>query len=176
MTCREPQYICKQSPSWTKFSHTIFITFPSPKPSYLKNNIYLCLKALYINTPVSFESNTTKIYYCWPPILDPIIWKEHLYFGSPHNISVWHLLQRPGKLIRLPVRDNWSSQGISVQVRKNWTLSKKSEGGDIFLHILCSKTYSISGILFPEIKQQADIGFPIRSIHSVLYIHNKFMK
>ena len=40
-----------------------------------------------------------------------------------------------GKLILLPVRDNFSSQGISVQVKENWTLSKKSVGDDIFLHI-----------------------------------------
>ena len=79
----------------------------------------------------------------------------------------------PGKLILLPLRDNLSSQGISVEVRENWTLLKESEGGDIFQHIHRSETYSINRILFSEIKQQADlhIGFPIRSIHSVLYIH-----
>ena len=41
----------------------------------------------------------------------------------------------PGKLILLPVRDNLTSQGISVQVRENLTLSKKSEGGDISLKL-----------------------------------------
>ena len=54
-----------------------------------RKNIYLCLAALYINTGVSFKSNITKIYCCWPPILDILfIRKEHLCFGSPHNFSV----------------------------------------------------------------------------------------
>ena len=47
---------------------------------------YHCIAALYINTAVSFKSSITKIYYCRPPIFD--IRKEHLDFGSPHNISV----------------------------------------------------------------------------------------
>ena len=84
---------------------------------------------------MSFKSNITNICYCWPPILDPIYSKRYLYFGSPHNISMPSVTMA-GKLILLPVRDNFSSQGISVQVKENWTLSKKSEGDDIFLHIL----------------------------------------
>ena len=55
------------------------------------------------------------------------------------------------------------------------TLSKKSEGDQIFLHIHLSfnfgETYFVGKILFQEIKRQADIGFRIRSIHSTLYIH-----
>ena len=53
-----------------------------------------------------------------------------------NNICISGLLTTmPGKLILFPVRDNLTSQGISVQVRENLTLSKKSVGGDIFLHI-----------------------------------------
>ena len=67
---------------------TIFITFTSPKPSQVKCNIYVQHEeALYINTAVSFKSNITKIYYFWPDPIN-IFLKEHLYFGSPQNISV----------------------------------------------------------------------------------------
>ena len=56
--------------------------------------ISLYVEQSYINTAVSFKSNITKLYYCWPPIFDPLLYsgKEHLYFGSPHNISVTHVL------------------------------------------------------------------------------------
>ena len=49
-----------------KISFTIFIT---TIPSKIH---YHCIAALYINTAVSFKSSITKIYYCWPPIFDPM--------------------------------------------------------------------------------------------------------
>ena len=46
-----------------------YIYFPKTIPSKI---YYHCIAALYINTAVSFKSSITKIYYCWPPIFDPI--------------------------------------------------------------------------------------------------------
>ena len=61
---------------------------------------------------------------------DPIIQKEHLYFGSSEfvcdMVAWWQ-----GKTIFFSVRDILTSQGILVWVRENLTLSKKSEGGEI---------------------------------------------
>ena len=65
------RYICKQSPYYTKiFVYNFhYIYFSKTIPS---KNIYLWIAALYINTAVSFKSNIAKIYYCWPPIIEPI--------------------------------------------------------------------------------------------------------
>ena len=46
-----------------------YIYFHKTIPSKI---YYHCIAALYINTTVSFKSSITKIYYCWPPIFDPI--------------------------------------------------------------------------------------------------------
>ena len=104
-----------------------------------RKSIYPCLAALYINTGVSFKSNITKNYCYWPPNLDILFIRKRT---SVFRISSQHqcvtCVTMPEKLIILPVRDNLSS---------HWALSKKSEGSDI--------SYSISRILFPEIKRQA---------------------
>ena len=49
----------------------------------------MCIAALYINTAVSFKSNVTKIYHCWPSsyIFVPIIPRDHLYFGYLQNMA-----------------------------------------------------------------------------------------
>ena len=54
--------------------------------------------------------------------------KEHLYFGSPLNVSVRYGCHDRKSYFFL-VRDNLTTQGISLWVRENLTLSKKSEGG-----------------------------------------------
>ena len=80
----------------------------------LRKKIYLCLAALYINTAVSFKSNITKIYYCRPPVLDPIYSDRTSVFRNSSQYQCVTSVTMPGKLILLPVRDSLSSQGISV--------------------------------------------------------------
>ena len=36
----------------------------------------MCIAALYINTAVSFKSNISKIYYCWPPIFSFLLFQK----------------------------------------------------------------------------------------------------
>ena len=57
----------------------------------------MCIAALYINTAVSFKSNITKIYYCWPAGL--------LYFRSYYSKrpSVSLVCDMPGTLIPFSV-------------------------------------------------------------------------
>ena len=78
---------------------------------------------------MTFKSKMTKIYYCWPPILDHIYSKRTYVFrisSQPildpiysKKTSVVRISSQyycvtsvtiPGKLILLPVRDNLSSQ------------------------------------------------------------------
>ena len=107
-------YICKQNHYWTKFLFTIFLTFTSPKPSQVKYNIYV--PALYLNT--------AKIYYWWPPILT-LLFEKKISISDFLRILECDMVAMPGKFILFPVRNNLTSQGISVRVI--------SEGGHILL-------------------------------------------
>ena len=53
-----------------------------------RKNIYLCLAVLYKNTAVSFKSNITKIYYCWPPVLDAILFQKNICISDLLTILV----------------------------------------------------------------------------------------
>ena len=117
------------------------ITFTSPKPSHVKKKIYLCIAALYINTAVSFKSNITKIYYCWPPILDPIFEKNIcisdlltiLVCDFCYNARKINYFTRKGQFIK---SGNFSiSQGkldSFKEVRGRWHISAYSPKLNIF--------------------------------------------
>ena len=102
-----------------------------------RKSIYPCLAALYINTGVSFKSNK-KLLLLASYFRYSIYSKRTSVFRISSQHQCVTCVTMPEKLIILPVRDNLSS---------HWALSKKSEGSDIL--------YSISRILFPEIKRQA---------------------
>ena len=74
----------------------------------------------------------------------------------------------PLKLHSSPSERQFNKSGNFSMSQGNLTLSNESEGGDIHRSQLCS----IGRILFEKIKRQTDIGFPTRSIHSALYIHD----
>ena len=70
--------------------------------------------SIYINTAVSFKSKITNIYYRWAPILDPKIFEKNICIRISSQYSCVTSVTMPGKFIILPVRDNLSSQGISI--------------------------------------------------------------
>ena len=72
--------------------------------------------ALYINTAVPFKSNIPKIseiYYWWPPI-SILLFEKNICISDLLRILVCDLVAMPGKFILFPVRDNVTSQEISV--------------------------------------------------------------
>ena len=70
VTCREALHLWTKSLLNKIFVYNFYyIYFSKTIPRKI---IYLCVAALHVSTAVSFKSNITKIYYCWPPILDPI--------------------------------------------------------------------------------------------------------
>ena len=118
----------------------------------------------------------TKIHYSWPPILDPIYSKRpsisdlltKLVCDICYNARKINSFTRKGQFIK---SGNFSiSQGKLNSFKEVRGRSRISAYCRSYKH-----TPSAGYILFLEIKRQADIGFPIRSIHSVLYIHDKFM-
>ena len=106
----------------------IFIyNFTSPKPSQVKYNVYV--EALYINTAVSFKSNITKIL-----ITAGLLFRFcYLKRTSVFLILVCDMVAMSGKLILNFLKGAFylTSQGISLCVRENLTLSRKSEGSGI---------------------------------------------
>ena len=66
-------------------------TFTSPEPSQVKCNIYVA--ALHINTAVSFKSNITKNYYCWPPpSILLILFEKNICILDLLRILVWDIV------------------------------------------------------------------------------------
>ena len=57
------------------------------------------LAALYINTAVSFKSNITKIYYCWPPIFSFLLFEKNICISDILGILVCDMVATPGTLI-----------------------------------------------------------------------------
>ena len=106
----------------------IFIyNFTSPKPSQVKYNVYV--EALYINTAVSFKSNITKIH-----ITAGLLFRFcYLKRTSVFLILVCDMVAMSGKLILNFLYGAFylTSQGISLCVRENLTLSRKSDGNGI---------------------------------------------
>ena len=168
------RYICKQNPYTEqnfRLSLQFLFNFLHKHPKW-NIYIYICRVALYINTAGSFKSNITKIYYGWPPISILLFERTSACISEILRILVCDMVAMPETLILFAVRDNLTSQGISVWVRWNLHFSKKSEGGDYFHHVDSQKINICStGRRF----FQADMGISIRSIHSAVYIHEKFM-
>ena len=88
----------------------------------VKYNIYI-VAALYINT--------TKIYYRWPAI-SILLFEKKISISDFLRILVCDMVAMPGKFILFPVRNNLTSQGISIRVRENLSYFN-SEGGHILL-------------------------------------------
>ena len=55
----------------------------------LTSKIYIntCIAALYMNTAVSFKSNVTKIYHCWPPILSLLLFQKTICISD--ILRIW---------------------------------------------------------------------------------------
>ena len=70
----------------------------------------MCIAALYINTAVSFKSNITKIYYCWPPIFSFLLFQKTICISDILRILVCDMAAMPGTLIPFAVRKNLRSQ------------------------------------------------------------------
>ena len=84
---------------------------------------------LYINTALSFKSNMTKICYCWPSIFSFLLFEKDICISDILRILVCDMAAMPGTLIPFAVRENLRGHS------ENFTLSKKSERGDIFTEI-----------------------------------------
>ena len=88
--------------------------------------MYIYVEALYINTAVSFKSNITKIL-----ITAGLLFRFcYLKRTSVFLILVCDMVAMSGKLILNFLKGAFylTSQGISLYVRENLTLSRKSEG------------------------------------------------
>ena len=70
----------------------------------------MCIAALYINTAVSFKSNITKIYYCWPPLFSFLLFQKTVCISDILGILVCDMAAMPGTLIPFAVRENLGSQ------------------------------------------------------------------
>ena len=74
----------------------------------------MCIAALCINTAVSFKSNITKIYYCWPPIFSFLLSQETVCILDILRILVCDMAAMHGcharTLIPFAFRENLRSQ------------------------------------------------------------------
>ena len=128
---------------WTKFRLQFSLQLlPQNHP---KKNKYLCIAALYINTDVSFKSNITKIYYCWPPIFDPT------RFSYSKRTSVFRISSKYWCMtcVTMP-----TSQGISIWVRENLTLSRSQREVTYFCILTEVKHVSLAENCFKKLNDK----------------------
>ena len=55
---------------------------------------------------MSFKSNITKIYYCWPPIFSFLLLEKTICISGILRILVRDMAAMPGTLIPFVVREN----------------------------------------------------------------------
>ena len=157
-----------------KFSFTIiFITFT---PKTIPSKIYhIYIIYVYINTAVSFKSSITKIYYCCMALslLFSILRKEHLYFGSRSSQYLCvTLCPHARKINSFPHKVQFNKSG-NFSITQGKFNSYKEVRGKWHIPAYSPKQWCSNGrILFQEMKQQADIGLPTRSIHSAHNLHS----
>ena len=102
MTCREALQFVNKIATEQNYVHSISVIS--------KIYINMCTADLYINTAVSFKSNITKIYYCWPPIFSFLLFQKTICISDILRILVCDMAAMARTLIPFAVRENLRSQ------------------------------------------------------------------
>ena len=128
---------------------------------------YISMYSIYINTAVSFKSNITNIYYCWPPILDPKIFEKNICISDLLTILVCDIYYNARKINYFTRKGQFIKSG-------NFSISQgklNSFRGEVTCFCISTEVKHIPSqrYCFQKLNdKQIGIAFPIRSVHSVL--------